>query len=803
MKTRSLHPLLLLPFLFTCARAEGVLEEKIPWAVADVQALQDPDAARLTGWLGQRIDGNEKVRLLGIDTERRLLDCFRNRPGKQEWAGEHAGKWLHAATLAWVNSGDPALRAKIDYVVAELIKCQLPDGYLGTYTPDKYWTSWDLWSHKYNLIGLITYMRYTGDQQPMEACRKMADLLCRTYGDGEGQRTIIQGPHKGLAYSSVMEPMVELYRLTGEPRYLEFCRYILRAWETEKGPKIISGLLTLKQVNKVANGKAYELLSCLNSVLEVYRTTGEKDLLEACLNAWQDIEDNRIYITGTASYRELFRDDHDLPNTNNVGETCVTVTWIQFNQQLLRLTGEARFAQELERVVLNQLIGSQAPDHDGWGYYVQLEGKKPYASAILGHCCLSSGPRGLALIPTFAASTDADGVVVNLYEAGTAKLALRDRSHVTLKTETAYPSDGRIRITVTPSAAANFAVKLRIPEWSQGAPIRINGESQTTATGADGYVALHRAWKAGDVIELAFKMEPRLLVGDHTNTGKAAFLYGPLVLAADDDTLLAPDLNKDLRPLVLPSADLGALGFSVEPAPDKFKTWPGAQVFRIEAGVLETAGDTTTVVPRTIRLVPFGEAGGFGSRYKVWLPLASAYDGNVALQGAGHASARDATGAQAASALTDGELLTAATSSAGAAADTHWFAVEFARPISVRQVSFVHGQNLTKTGWFDSSAGKPEIQVKRTADGPWERVAELADYPATTAIDGSAFKREQKEGLEVSTADIRRVAESRTFIVKLPAAETAVAVRVVGRPSAGTKPDTYGVSAAELAVAVK
>src|SRR5207244_7706064 len=111
-----------------------------------------------------------------------------------------------------------------------------------------------------------------------------------------------------------------------------------------------------------------------------------------------------------------FHDNYDLPNVNNVGETCVTVTWLQFNAQLLRLTGEARFAEQLEKVVLNQLFGAQCPDGAAWGYYVQMQGKKPYSSTLDGHRCLSSGPRGVALIPTFALSTDADGVVVNLYE---------------------------------------------------------------------------------------------------------------------------------------------------------------------------------------------------------------------------------------------------------------------------------------------------------------------------------------------------------------------------------------------------
>ena len=193
--------------------------------------------------------------------------------------------------------------------------------------------------------------------------------------------------------------MVLLYRLTGEPRYLDFCKYILRAWEQPNGPKIISTLLTAKRVDKVGDGKAYEMLSCLNGALEYYRTVGDRDCLQACLNAWQDIVDHRLYLTGTASYREFFHDDFDLPNVNNVGETCVTVTWLQFNAQLLRLTGEARFAEQLEKVVLNQLFGAQCPDGTAWGYYVQMQGKKPYSSTLDGHCCLSSGPRGVVAHP--------------------------------------------------------------------------------------------------------------------------------------------------------------------------------------------------------------------------------------------------------------------------------------------------------------------------------------------------------------------------------------------------------------------
>jgi len=608
------------------------MPDKVTPVVPDRQDFQTPDRVRLNGWVGMRIEANEANRLVKLDPAR-LLEGYRKRPGRQSWDGEHVGKWLHAATLAWVNTGDPALRHKLDYVAAELIKCQLDDGYLGTYVAKERWTEWDVWAHKYNLIGLVTYMRYTGNMEPLPACRRMADLLCNTFGDEPGKRDIIKaGQHVGMAPTSVLEPLVLFYRLTGEPRYLDFCKYILRAWEQPNGPKIISTLLKARRVDKVGNGKAYEMLSCLNGALEYYRTVGDPQILAACLNAWEDIVRHRLYITGAASYAELFHDDFDLPNVASVGETCVTVTWLQFNAQLLRLTGEARFAEQLEHVIVNQLFGAQRCDGSGWGYYVQMEGKKPYSSDLDGHCCLSSGPRGIALIPTFAVTTDADGVVVNLYDSGTAKLPLRDGTAVTLTADTRYPSDGQIRMTVNPAEPKTFALKVRIPAWCGSSSLRVNGKPVTEVTGADGYVAVTREWKQGDQVELRLQLEPRVVVGDHKNQGKVAVLYGPLVLAADEALLGAT--NRTLGAVSAAGASVGMLGVKPEPAPAAFKTWPGARVFRVNAIARTRAGDPKPGAPLEVRLIPFADAGASGTPYEVWLPLnLASSSGNILLNG--------------------------------------------------------------------------------------------------------------------------------------------------------------------------
>lgn len=769
--SRRLLPGLLAPLLATAALGQGIapLPDRVACAVADRQDFQVPDRVRLEGWIGRRAASNAANRLAKVDTDR-LLEGYRRRPGRQAWDGEHVGKWLHAATLAWVNTGDPALREKLDRTAALLAQCQLEDGYLGTYVPEKRWTSWDVWAHKYNLLGLLTYVRYTGNQAPMTTCRRMADLLCRTFGDGPGQRDIIPcGEHVGMAPTSVLEPMVLLHRMTGEQRYLDFCAYLLRAWEQPNGPRIISTLLAAKRVDRVGNAKAYEMLSCLNGALEYHRTVGgDRRILDACLLAWQDIVDKRLYLTGAASSREHFHGDFELPNADNVGETCVTVTWLQFNAHLLRLTGEARFAEQLERVVLNQLLGAQRPDGAAWGYYVQMEGKKPYSSTLDGHCCLSSGPRGVALIPTFALSADADGVVVNLYDEGTARLVLRDGTAVALTLRTQYPRDGRIALALHPDAGKSFAVKLRVPAWCRSASFRVNGERLDAAPGPDGYASIRRAWNAGDRLDVAFDLEARVIPGDHANAGKVAVLYGPLVLAADE-ALLEGDV-RSLAAVTLPRPDVEAPGFVAEPAPESLRSWPGAQVFRLATATGRSGA------PGMLRLVPFADAGATGSRYQVWIPTNRPAGSSVL---SGGRESRSRLGNLAGS-IIDDDPLSAVVTFDGRPATEDWFAVTLDAPVAFRRVVFSHGKNFHDGGWFDTSAGKPRLQIQRDAGGAWETIGELAAYPVTTAGDGAGLKAGQ------------------AFALRLEQPVRAAGVRVVGVPARGDHPGQGFASCGEL-----
>jgi hypothetical protein len=403
-----------------------------------------------------------------------------------------------------------------------------------------------------------------------------------------------------------------------------------------------------------------------------------------------------------------------------------------------------------------------------------MEGIKPYyrgwadAAGVEFTCCLSSGPRGLALIPTFAITTDADGVVVNLYESGQARLRLRDGTPVNLDTDTLYPGQDRIRIAVSSGTEKSFAVKLRIPSWCRSASLQVNGRQVETKGGLDGYVKIERAWKPGDKIELNLKQEARLIVGDHLNQGKVAILYGPLVLAADAALLRAD--RQTLSSFVIAKPDVAALKLAPEPAPENMKTWRGAQVFRIQAASRKDGS------PVTIHLISFADAGGTGSRYKVWLPLPKPPSGNVLVNGTESFSRPgNVTGS-----INDEDIQTWSVTFNNQWFKEDWFAVTLEAPAAIRRVVFMHGSSYHDGGWFDASAGKPQVQIKRESGGAWETIGDLADYPDTTASHNANLQPGQASTLQLASP------------------VQALAVRVIGVPSCGDNPRQNFSSCAEL-----
>ena len=759
-------PLLLALLAATAAAPIEPIPSKTPDRLPDAAHLLSPSRIQLGGWLGRRVELNEKVRLLGVDVEP-ILAGYRKRPGSHPWIGEHIGKWLHAATLAWANTGDPALKAKLDGVVADLIACQEPDGYLGTYAPGRRFglfkdADWDVWSHKYNLIGLLTYHQYTGDPGALDACRKMGDLLIATF---PASRSILAaGTHQGMAATSVLEPVVLLYRATGEEKYLEFARYIVASWDEPDGPGILARLAAGKGVDEVGNAKAYEMLSNLVGLCELARATGDRRYLDPVVHAWDDVVANRLYVTGSTSAAEHFHAAHFLPNRvgANIGEVCVTTTWIQLSMQLLRFTGERKYADEVERAAYNHLAAAQHPGGSDWCYYTALEGRKKYDAHVT--CCHSSGPRGMALsVQEAYLTSEVDGrpaVIVETRETSRATIptAVGD---VVLDQRSEFPRVGRSTLTIRTPKPVALTLAIPRPWWSPRQTVSARGSSVDMTVRPDGSVLLASdAWADGTEIQINLDLGLAAVPGGVSNPGREALTWGPFVLAYDEAR--NPDGPPARAAGLLPAEPVGPKAGDA-----------------LEFAIPVVGKDPSK--PTTATFVPFAEAGSTGGAYRVWLRA----PGEPLPQAASllaHAEESRTREGNIDGSINDGDpdSYVVTFDNAKPKGGEDWFAVDLPAPVQVGRVVFRHGTTFHDGGWFDTSRGKPRVEVRRDPAGPWEAVGELSDYPETDAVHPPDL------------------ATGRAFELKLREPVAAVGVRVVGVPASGDAPRQAFASCAEL-----
>lgn len=294
-----------------------------------------------------------------------------------------------------------------------------------------------------------------------------------------------------------------------------------------------------------------------------------------------------------------------------------------------------------------------------------------------------------------------------------------------------------------------------------------------TKVGADGYAVIKRSWAKGDRVELNFKLEPKVIVGDHLNEGKVAFMYGPLVLAADE-ALLGTDLT--IGSVAIGSVDLTSLGIKPEPAPESVKNWSNAQTFHLNAVLRRHTATAKAGSPIEIQLIPFADGSSTGKNYKVWLPLLSATNGNLLSDGNQSRSRKGNVGGS----INDENSNSFVVTFDNQPAAEDWYAVNLDEPVTVAWVVYAHGKTFHNGGWFDASLSKPRIQVQTNKNGAWEDAGELKNYPAATAINASKLK------------------DGETFNCQLEKAVKVFGIRVVGKPAGGDKPEQAFSSCAEL-----
>ncbi len=533
---------ILLFFTLILNAQEGELTVRIPEVIQDM--LQPGLSCQIDGYIGDKFGQSYRNRIIAQD-ESSLVAPFLERNETSCWQSEFWGKWITSAILAYRYHPTQELKNKLDHAVAGLIATQSPDGYIGNYANDKRLEAWDIWGRKYCMLGLVAYFDLTKDRKALEAAGKVADNLMDELK--KNNLLIVKaGNHRGMAASSVLEPICLLFSRTGEKRYLDFAEEIVREWETPEGPQLIS-----KSVVDVSTRfprpesnwygweqgqKAYEMMSCYEGLLELFRLTGKSEYKLAVERTWQNILDNEINIAGSGASMECWFNGKNLQvfPIKHYQETCVTATWIKLSQQLLRLTGESKYADAVEQAFFNALLAAMHPDGSDWDKYTPLSGQRMPGTGQCNmglNCCVASGPRGLFTLPATMVMSRKEGLQVNFFAEGSYLAETPGKQQVQIVQNTTYPADGKILLRMKLPEAEEMTLWIRIPAWSAQTLLRVNGIPVEQVT-PGGLTAIRRKWKTGDSIDLFLDMRGRV-IKMHRLPESFAILRGPIVLSRD------------------------------------------------------------------------------------------------------------------------------------------------------------------------------------------------------------------------------------------------------------------------------
>ncbi len=541
-----------------------------------------------------------------------MLEMFRLRdrqptPLLVPWAGEFVGKYLISAVQALRMTDDPRLNKQVSNVVAAFIATQAEDGYLGPFAQDvRLLKNWDLWGHYHAICGLVLWHQHTGDSAALAAARKAADLVCKTYLE-KGRRVLDAGdPEMNM---TILTGLAMLYRLTGEPRYLQMAREVEKDWE-RAGDYFRAGL----------DGREYfqtprprwESLHDLQGLVELWRITGELKYRDSFVHHWRSIRRWDRRNTGAFSSGEQATGNPFAPTAI---ETCCTVAWMTLTADYLRLTGDPHAADDLELATLNGGLGAQHPSGRWWTYNTPMDGVREASAHTIVfqaragtpelNCCSVNGPRVLGLLSEWAAIPVADGVVLNSYLPGT--FTLPHAGHdIRLALSRDYPLTDSQRVVIEGTGETEWTLRLRIPAWSPRARIQANFSGAPSQAPGGSYLEIRRRWKAGDEIVVQFDFGLRAVAGANEAAGKVSLYRGPLLLAYDQS-------QNEFDEEKIPALSLARLAATrvVPPGRNRLplQTEPWLKV--------ELPADDGTIV----RLIDFASAGAAGTRYRSWLPV--------------------------------------------------------------------------------------------------------------------------------------------------------------------------------------
>ncbi len=547
-----------------------------------------------------------------------------------------AYKWLEAVAWEAVRGDDERLLAWLRDRTALIDAAQDEDGYVNTFVQsgqrDQRYGQLDFDHEIFNLGAMIqsavAQYRATGRTELLEVARRAGDHLNRVFGPGPEQR-------EGFCGHPVAElALVELYRTTREPRYLEQARYFvdargrsLLAPGNEHRAAYLSDRIPVRETT-APEGHAVRAIYLAAGATDVAIETGDDDLLERLETQWQNMVRTKMYVNGALGSRwdgESFGNPYELPSDIAYGETCAAVASVQWSWRLLLATGKAKYADLIEWQLYNAVLPGISLDRSKYFYVNTLQVRTGSADpgdrtpangrrAWFGtSCCPTNLMRTFASLQHYVATAAGSALQIHQYVPGSIEANLGD-GVLRVSVATEYPARGQVTFTVEEAPDEAVAIALRVPAWARGAEIRVGDEVMPGEAGS--YAQVSRAWQIGDRIVLDLPVEPRLVHG-HPRVdgirGSVAICRGPLLYAVEqadqpdgvvvDDLVLTgaglTEIDGDGLPMVVATGSVYG---------------PQTELYADEAAVL---GE-----PVSVRAIPyFHWANREVGAMKVWLPL--------------------------------------------------------------------------------------------------------------------------------------------------------------------------------------
>jgi DUF1680 family protein len=535
------------------------------------------------------------------------------------FADSDVHKYLEALGWELANGPSEELATLSDTATELVAAAQEPSGYLNSYfqvdqTEAERFVNL-AWDHELYCAGhlfqaAVAHARGGGDTRLLGVARRLADHIGEVFGPGRNEGT--------PGHPEIETALVELYRHTGESRHLELAGFLVdtRGRETLQPARFGSAYFQdhapVREATE-ATGHCVRQLYLDAGVTDLHLETGEAALLAVLQARWRDVTERKMYLTGGLGAHhmdEAFGDPYELPPDRCYGETCAAIASLHWNWRMLLVTGEARFADLFERALYNAFNAGLSLDGGGYSYVNPLHVRDGHRGTVRRPwfacaCCPPNVMRTLASLHHYLATSDDGGVQIHQYASGRAG---------DLEISTDYPWDGEISIEVTATAAAPWALDLRVPAWATGARLAVNGEELEPP--APGYARVERAWRAGDRVTLELPLEPRLTAPHprvDASRGCLAIERGPLVYCIEEADAPAGAIVDDLR--IDPAAELRAV-----PAPDEL-----GGIVAVEAPGRHQPPDDVPALDGavTLRAIPYSHWGNRGEgAMRVWVPTA-------------------------------------------------------------------------------------------------------------------------------------------------------------------------------------